>query len=324
MASVPSYALAGILKGRRKSSEAALKYAVYGAGAAGVMLYGISLLAGVLGSVHLPTMAVRLAELLGPASSQQGIGYTHMVLVLGGIMTFVGIAFKLSAVPFHFWCPDVFEGASAEVNAFLSVASKAAALALLVRVAMGFGYIPASTVALHGGRVFRRCRAADDRKRFRSDGRLAKGIVQSHCRRCRASANAAIRSDRADSGPLAGPRFSVAPVGLRVRHHGHVRQPGSLRPNQHQATAGLFDDRASRVHDHAGPGRDDPGRHESAGRQRRAERHGLLCRNLSVHEPGSFRGRGVPAQYLAQRGNRRLRRPDSPRARSLPFAFRSS
>jgi NADH-quinone oxidoreductase subunit N len=54
----------------------------------------------------------------------------------------VGLAFKLSAVPFHFWCPDVFEGASAEVNAFLSVASKAAALGLLVRVALGFAYVP--------------------------------------------------------------------------------------------------------------------------------------------------------------------------------------
>jgi NADH-quinone oxidoreductase subunit N len=67
-----------------------------------------------------------------------------MVLCLGGLMVMVGIAFKLSAVPFHFWCPDVFEGASAEVNAFLSVASKAAALALLVRVAVGFGYVPAA------------------------------------------------------------------------------------------------------------------------------------------------------------------------------------
>ena len=61
MASVPSYALAAMLKGRRKSSEAALKYAVFGAGAAGVMLYGISLLAGMLGSCHLPTLAAELA-----------------------------------------------------------------------------------------------------------------------------------------------------------------------------------------------------------------------------------------------------------------------
>ena len=58
---------------------------------------------------------------------------TAMVLALGGLMLMVGLAFKLSAVPFHFWCPDVFEGAPAEVAAFLSVASKAAALALLVR-----------------------------------------------------------------------------------------------------------------------------------------------------------------------------------------------
>ena len=68
-----------------------------------------------------------------------------MVLALGGLMIGVGLAFKLSAFPFHFWCPDVFEGATAEVNAFLSVASKAAALALLVRVAVGFTTLPAPT-----------------------------------------------------------------------------------------------------------------------------------------------------------------------------------
>ncbi|MGD9647810.1 MAG: NADH-quinone oxidoreductase subunit N, partial [Pirellulales bacterium] len=63
---------------------------------------------------------------------------------LGGLMVMVGLAFKLSAVPFHFWCPDVFEGASAEVNAFLSVASKGAAVALLLRVGLGVGYVPES------------------------------------------------------------------------------------------------------------------------------------------------------------------------------------
>ncbi len=136
MASVPSYALAGMLKGRRQSSEAALKYSIYGAGAAGIMLYGISLLGGVLGSCHLPTMANQLASFIQAGT----IGDRTMVLVLGGLMVMVGLAFKLSAVPFHFWCPDVFEGASAEVNAFLSVASKAAALALLIRVTVGLGF----------------------------------------------------------------------------------------------------------------------------------------------------------------------------------------
>jgi NADH-quinone oxidoreductase subunit N len=137
MASVPSYVLAGILKGRRQASEASLKYSVYGAGAAGVMLYGISLIAGLLNTAHLPTIAAQLAE-----------RYAHMtggellVLALAALMISVGLAFKLSAVPFHFWCPDVFEGATAEVNAFLSIASKAAALALLVRVALGMTTIP--------------------------------------------------------------------------------------------------------------------------------------------------------------------------------------
>jgi len=137
MASVPSYVLAGMLKGRRKSSEAALKYSVYGAGTSGVMLYGISLLAGALGTCHLPTMATQLASLTPDLLAER-----QVVLMFGGLFVAVGLAFKLSAVPFHFWCPDVFEGASAEVNAFLSVASKAAALALLVRVALGFSHMP--------------------------------------------------------------------------------------------------------------------------------------------------------------------------------------
>jgi NADH-quinone oxidoreductase subunit N len=141
MASVPSYVLAGLLKGRRVASEAALKYSIYGAGAAGVMLYGISLVTGVLDTAHIPTIAEQLADKFAGGLANVPSGEL-MALALGGLLMSVGLAFKLSAVPFHFWCPDVFEGATAEVNAFLSVASKAAALALLVRVAVGFGTIP--------------------------------------------------------------------------------------------------------------------------------------------------------------------------------------
>ena len=149
MASVPCYVLAGMRRNDPKSSEAAMKYAVFGAGTAGVMLYGMSLLVGVLGSAHLPTMTARLAEMFqDPSHITAG---QSTVLTLGGLMLTVGVAFKLSAVPFHFWAPDVFEGATAEVAAFLSVASKAAALGLLVRLATGFAYpsdlfFPASTV----------------------------------------------------------------------------------------------------------------------------------------------------------------------------------
>ncbi len=136
MASVPCYVLAGFQKYRREGSEAAIKYAVFGAACAGVMLYGISLLVGLLGSAHLPTMAVHLAGLLHETGGQHAA-----VLALAGLMVMVGLAFKLSAVPFHFWAPDVFEGAPAEIGAFLSVASKAAALTLLARLAMEFSYV---------------------------------------------------------------------------------------------------------------------------------------------------------------------------------------
>ena len=141
MASVPSYVLAGILRGRRVGSEAALKYAVYGAAAAGVMLYGISLLCGTLGTGHLPTMGTLLADMI---QHNNGAAFEarQMVLTLGGLMLVVGVAFKLSAVPFHFWAPDVFEGATAEVAAMLSIVSKAAALGLLLRLVIGFGYVP--------------------------------------------------------------------------------------------------------------------------------------------------------------------------------------
>ena len=145
MASVPSYVLAGLLKGRRTASEAALKYSIYGAGTAGVMLYGISLIAGVTNTVHLPSLAVALAEMNLPEMIESGETQVLMVLAVGALMTMVGLAFKLAAVPFHFWCPDVFEGASAEVNAFLSVASKAAAMALLVRFAISLSAIAPGT-----------------------------------------------------------------------------------------------------------------------------------------------------------------------------------
>jgi NADH-quinone oxidoreductase subunit N len=130
MASVPSYTLAGFLKGRRQGSEAALKYVVYGASAAGVMLYGISLITGAYGTGSFPAVSRAIADAQGALPLPVWIGVACVL---------VGLGFKLAAVPFHFWCPDVFEGAAAEVGAFLSVASKAAALALTARFLFAFG-----------------------------------------------------------------------------------------------------------------------------------------------------------------------------------------
>ena len=125
MASLPCYALAGFMKGKKAGSEAALKYAVYGAAASGVALFGISLLVVAFGGGNLETVAAGYANMAGG-------GWT-LPAVAGTVLLLVGMLFKLSAVPFHFWCPDVFDGAAAEVGGFLSVASKGAAVAVLAR-----------------------------------------------------------------------------------------------------------------------------------------------------------------------------------------------
>jgi NADH-quinone oxidoreductase subunit N len=134
MASLPSYALAGFQKGRGRAGEAALKYVVYGAAAGGVMLYGISLLAGRFGTGLVPAVAHGYAAVLRD-------GGWDAPLAAGTFFLLVGLGFKLAAVPFHLWLPDVFDGAAAEVGAFLSVASKAAAVGLTVRL----------LIALHRG-----------------------------------------------------------------------------------------------------------------------------------------------------------------------------
>ena len=132
MASVPAYVLVGFRKGSREAGEAALKYLVFGAGAAGVMMYGASLLASVTGTLSLPALGDRLTavRLDGLAWDEPGLGGAA---ILGAVFVLCGLAFKLSLVPFHFWSPDAFQGALAEVAGFLSVAPKVGAFALLVR-----------------------------------------------------------------------------------------------------------------------------------------------------------------------------------------------
>lgn len=130
--SLASYSLAGFHKGSKRSAEAALKYIVFGGLSAGVMLYGISLLYGLTGTLDLGVMgrgsvdgsAVGLAEQFAASPVPVAIA---IVLVLAGF------AYKISVVPFHFWTPDVYEGAPTPVTTFLAVASKAAGFAALLR-----------------------------------------------------------------------------------------------------------------------------------------------------------------------------------------------
>jgi NADH-quinone oxidoreductase subunit N len=128
LVSVMSYILSGFKRGERRSAEASLKYVIYGGVASGVMLYGLSLLYGIAGDTSLA--AVRAAAgALGQGGS--------LALFLGVTLTLAGLGYKIASVPFHMWCPDVYEGAPTPVTAFLSVGPKAAGFALLIRFFVG-------------------------------------------------------------------------------------------------------------------------------------------------------------------------------------------
>ncbi|MCB9914056.1 MAG: NADH-quinone oxidoreductase subunit N [Planctomycetes bacterium] len=130
--SLASYSLAGFHKGERKSAEAAMKYVVFGGLSAGVMLYGISLLYGLTGTLDLAVMASAGGEGM-PVGLVQQLGANPVPVALAMVMVLAGFAYKMSVVPFHFWTPDVYEGAPTPVTTFLAVASKAAGVAALLR-----------------------------------------------------------------------------------------------------------------------------------------------------------------------------------------------
>jgi proton-translocating NADH-quinone oxidoreductase chain N len=124
--SITSYVLTGFLREDRKSNEAALKYFLYGAAASAAMLYGMSFLYGVTGSTDL----TQIAAALGGTTA----GSLSWMVLSAVVLLLVGFGFKVSAVPFHQWAPDVYEGAPTPFTAFLSVGSKAAGFAVLLRV----------------------------------------------------------------------------------------------------------------------------------------------------------------------------------------------
>ena len=128
--SVPGYLLAGWRKRDLRSNEASMKYYLLGVLSTGVMLYGMSLIYGATGTTLLTGIAANLAH---SAAAMRPLVTTGIFFVV------VGFAFKVSAVPFHFWAPDTYEGAPTPITAFLSVASKAAGfVALLELIYVGF------------------------------------------------------------------------------------------------------------------------------------------------------------------------------------------
>jgi NADH-quinone oxidoreductase subunit N len=127
LVSVISFVMAGFKINDGKSSEAALKYVIYGGVASGIMLYGMSWIFGLTQSLYLHDCAVRIAELTAKT------GKVPEVVFVGTVCMLAGFGYKISAAPFHMWTPDVYEGAPTPVTAFLSVGPKAAGFAVLVR-----------------------------------------------------------------------------------------------------------------------------------------------------------------------------------------------
>jgi NADH-quinone oxidoreductase subunit N len=124
--SLALYVVAAINRDNLRSTEAGLKYFVLGALSSGMLLYGVSLVYGYTGNTGFEQIAAAL-----------GGGERQLGLVFGLVFVLAGLSFKISAVPFHMWTPDVYEGAPTPVTAFFAAAPKLAAMALLVRVVMG-------------------------------------------------------------------------------------------------------------------------------------------------------------------------------------------
>lgn len=125
--SLISYILAAYLKGNLKSSEAGLKYFLFGTACSITMLYGMSIIYGITGTLDLPQMNQALFN------NQ----FSPVVIFIAILMVSVGLAFKVAMVPFHFWCPDVYEGAPTPVTAFFSVGPKLLGFAVLLRFMLG-------------------------------------------------------------------------------------------------------------------------------------------------------------------------------------------
>ena len=140
------YVLVAFTKREKKSNEAAMKYFLLGAFSSGVLLYGMSLLYGVAGSTNIGEIANSVSQLMpridgllqnraeAASSIDQAIVGLRPLLLLGMIALGAGLFFKVAAVPFHMWAPDVYQGAPTSVTAFLSTGSKAASFALFLRI----------------------------------------------------------------------------------------------------------------------------------------------------------------------------------------------
>ncbi|CAK0747499.1 NADH-quinone oxidoreductase subunit N [Gammaproteobacteria bacterium] len=130
--SLPLYAMVALDRDSGVATEAAMKYFVMGAIASGMLLYGMSMLYGATGSLDLLRVSEAVHRVMAGKAGQE-----QLVLIFGTIFIVVGVAFKLGAVPFHMWVPDVYQGSPTAVTLFLGTAPKLAAFAMLIRLLVG-------------------------------------------------------------------------------------------------------------------------------------------------------------------------------------------
>ena len=142
LTSIPLYVMAGLLRTNEHSAEAAVKYVLLGAMSSAILLYGFALLYGLTGTTDLMGIATLISS--GIHSSNVIVSLQSNVMELvAGVLILAGFGFKISAVPFHMWAPDIYEGAPTPATAFFSVGSKAAGFAALIRVFIdgGLGHV---------------------------------------------------------------------------------------------------------------------------------------------------------------------------------------
>src|SRR5438309_8789674 len=133
LTSIPLYVMAGLIRSSERSAEAAVKYVLLGAMSSAILLYGFALLYGLTGTTDLMGIATLIKNGIHSGNviiSMQG----NLIELVAGVLILAGFGFKISAVPFHMWAPDIYEGAPTPATAFFSVGSKAAGFAALIRV----------------------------------------------------------------------------------------------------------------------------------------------------------------------------------------------
>ncbi len=139
LTSIPLYVMAGLIRTSERSAEAAVKYVLLGAMSSAILLYGFALLYGLTGTTDLMSIATSLRTAFHNGNAME---------LVAALFVIAGFGFKISAVPFHMWAPDIYEGAPTPATAFFSVASKAAGFAALIRVFMDGGLFEINLTSL--------------------------------------------------------------------------------------------------------------------------------------------------------------------------------